>query len=662
MKKILTNLMLITTSFMLLITITDVHANEPSAISEYNDLFYDSISFSAVLQTDLTVEVTDGLENIEPIYEYLKSVLDTEVNIEPEEYNAVGLTITVSPQLTSNLTGTLFIYSTPSTGSMFFFRRDQSSGSGSSVLNFGTNLVTGALIENQGPPLSFSEPQTYTVSLQTLKPWTQAYDYGKIRNDGDYDWDLGLLTVNNQERVYILNDIGGKTIVNHDADGAALFQSPYRNFRIVKEIPGSSDVIELDIEDVAAVYVSGGADDNVFYIYYWDNDEIAKTTYTMPNFTPPSSGLRNAYFYGGIREAISGEETMVANVDNLVPLTDFLQYIEAWDDLDGDISDQVFIEDDGNYKNDVVGVYTVTFGVTDSENNTSYLEVDIHVVDIVAPTITGTTSDIQISYTDEFSVSSWVNSLQVTDNYYTSNLDITVKTNTYSANKTTPGNYYVEVKVTDGSGNVGTLIRNITVVDDKGPEFQGLQTITTSISENLTINDIKSGLAAIDAIDGNVTNSITVDSDQLTGNNTQPGTYEVIFKAVDSQGNASFHTVTVTIVSQPPKFYIIDGSSIRLLPGANLTIEQILALLGVTDPINLTSNYNAEVPGTYQLSFTVGNEDYNLNIIVLGANQPGIPPALVGDNNFKIDWKIVGWVVLGLVAVVGVAYILKKKK
>lgn len=647
-KKITIFLMMLIASFMLITSTNEVYAFEYEPEMAYGELF----SMNVEIEFETQKAMPSGF------YEEFESFYQTflETNHEVDEMIYIDQ-VRVNNVLAQHDNYDFYIRIAEDG----YFRFSYSNKNSDDITDFfmltswnGLTVYDDFLFSNENDTIKLSNKVTYQ--------WDKTSDYGRVRNDGDYDWDLGLLTVNNQERVYILNDIGGITIVNHDADGAALFQSPYRNFRIVKEIPGSSDVIELDIEDVAAVYVSGGADDNVFYIYYWDNDEIAKTTYTMPNFTPPSSGLRNAYFYGGIREAISGEETMVANVDNLVPLTDFLQYIEAWDDLDGDISDQVVIVDDGNYKNDVVGVYTVTFGVTDSENNISYLEVDIHVVDIVAPTITGTTSDIQISYTDEFSVSSWVNSLQVTDNYYTSNLDITVKTNTYSANKTTPGNYYVEVKVTDGSGNVGTLIRNITVVDDKGPEFQGLNTITTSISENLTINDIKSGLAAIDAIDGNVTNSITVDSDQLTGNNTQPGTYEVIFKAVDSQGNASFHTVTVTIVSQPPKFYIIDGSSIRLLPGANLTIEQILALLGVTDPINLTSNYNAEVPGTYQLSFTVGNEDYNLNIIVLGANQPGIPPALVGDNNFKIDWKIVGWVVLGLVAVVGVAYILKKKK
>lgn len=652
-KKITIFLMMLIASFMLITSTNEVYAFEYDPDMDYEDLFYEKHIVEIEVMSDDTLNMFGSIEP-DGAFNKLKALYD-------DGLLSDGL-------IASNVD---VYYNDTLVQDNIYFSFGQTGGSLSiisiSFINYSTPkdyIQIGKSYGNNGKhsilgTYDFPIGTKIRVEVTEHLTWTQAYDYGRLKKLDDYENDPIFNYDSQNEKVFI--GFTGQYLISPYPSkvkyGPALWQSPYKNFKIVGSTP-NQDVIK-DIKNVAAVYydVTGDGEylDNELTIYYWEDNIILKEEVIVPYYG-------QAYFYGGIREAISGEETMVANVDNLVPLTDFLQYIEAWDDLDGDISDQVFIEDDGNYKNDVVGVYTVTFGVTDSENNTSYLEVDIHVVDIVAPTITGTATDIQISYTDEFSVASWVNSLQVTDNYYTSNLDITVKTNTYSANKTTPGNYYVEVKVTDGSGNVGTLIRNITVVDDKGPEFQGLNTITTSISENLTINDIKSGLAAIDAIDGNVTNSITVDSDQLTGNNTQPGTYEVIFKAVDSQGNASFHTVTVTIVSQPPKFYIIDGSSIRLLPGANLTIEQILALLGVTDPINLTSNYNAEVPGTYQLSFTVGNEDYNLNIIVLGANQPGIPPALVGDNNFKIDWKIVGWVVLGLVAVVGVAYILKKKK
>src|SRR5690606_8377067 len=143
------------------------------------------------------------------------------------------------------------------------------------------------------------------------------------------------------------------------------------------------------------------------------------------------------------------------------------------------------------------------------------------------------------------------------------------------------------------SGNTGTLSRTINVVDGVGPVFSGISTVTASISEHLTVDQIKAALSATDAKDGNVTASITVDSDELTGNAETPGTYEVIFMAEDSAGNQTFKTVTVTIISAPPGFYLVDGASIRLLPGANLTIDQILALLEVTEGLaeDLTTNY-----------------------------------------------------------------------
>src|SRR5690606_8271658 len=244
-------------------------------------------------------------------------------------------------------------------------------------------------------------------------------------------------------------------------------------------------------------------------------------------------------FFGGVRTAISTQENFVANVDNLVPLESFIDYIVAWDDIYGDISDQVYIEYDGGYEPDVVGVYDVIFAVEEAEGNESTLEVKVHVVDIVAPVITGTTTPVNISYNQDFNVSAWVASLTVSDNYY-SGLTISIQTDTYSSNKTVLGAYEVVVKATDPSGNTGTLSRTINVVDGVGPVFSGISTVTASISEHLTVDQIKAALSATDAKDGNVTASITVDSDELTGNAETPGTYEVIFMAEDSAGNQTF--------------------------------------------------------------------------------------------------------------------------
>src|SRR5690606_12319057 len=148
-----------------------------------------------------------------------------------------------------------------------------------------------------------------------------------------------------------------------------------------------------------------------------------------------------------------------------------------------------------------------------------------------------------------------------------------------------------------------------------------------------------------------------------TGNAETPGTYEVIFMAEDSAGNQTFKTVTVTIILAPPGFYLVDGSSIRLLPGANLTIDQILALLEVTEGLaeDLTTNYQMGVPGVYNLSLNCDNSLYQLTITVLGVDDPVLPPPPLVQDPISYP-TIIGGVAIAVLGIVAIVYFVKRKK
>lgn len=541
-------------------------------------------------------------------------------------------------------------------------------------LTFGSATVDYILIYDMDT-WEQDDPQDYTVTtgdsfeIRTSLPWTNSYSYGRIKNfypniltgynlTPTHYWDASAgefdIGFRDSETDEVLISPSSFTSLDLSSNGPiAAWSSPLRTLNIYTN--GTSSTVANSYTDALLVVLTVPSYTKVILtIYYLDDGEITKDTVEL-------TSERKVRFEGEYRSAISGEEHFIANVDNLVPLDSFLEYIAAWDDIYGDISDQVYIEDDGGYESDVVGVYDVVFAVEDSEGNESTLASKVHVVDIVAPVITGTSTPVNISYNQDFNVSAWVASLSVSDNYYTG-LTISIQTNTYSSNKTTVGSYTITVKSTDPSGNVGTLTRTINVQDGVGPVFTGPSTITASINEHLTVEQIKASLAATDAKDGNVTASITVDSDGLTGNETVPGTYTVIFKAQDSVGNQTFHTVTARIVSNPPGFYVIDGTSVRLLPGSNLTVEQILSILGVTEGYSdLSTNYDANKPGTYALSFRHDGTLYNLSVTVLGQGEPGLPPPLVVAEpiNNAVIITIVTTVLLGLTAV---AYIIIKRK
>lgn len=650
MKKILTSLMLFTASFMLLFTTNNVFA------VEYDDLFYTT---GEVIE--ITVLSNDNLNSssFQDLIDALGEVESSDNYLIDGYYNDIPTTFSIFSISSGSSTATIRIPDRPDFD-LYLYKLE-----GDIIyINYGSDLAEiGDVIK-----LTITEPQ--------LKSWTQAHDYGRIRLEdttknmylNKVDNEVFLSTTSpdnpNPENHKAFLDQPYVNDKNFEVGTKVTLQSPYENFKIIHGSAGENVIVQKD--NVSAVYLEKVAQptstERIYDItvFYWEDEELLSQVVEDVDLF----GLVHLriMFYGDIRKAIDYQDVMVANVDDLVPLNDFLQYLTAFDPIDGDISDQITVLDDGGYLPEQVGVYNVEFEVTNSQEQQTTIIIPIHVVDIVAPVITGSTDVVNISYDQTFNVTNWVNSLTVTDNYYTG-LSISIKENTYTVNKSVIGTYHITVEAVDPSGNKGTLTRTINVTDGIGPVFDGINTITASINENLTAEQIKAGLAAVDAIDGNVTSSITIDSDGLLGNQNTPGTYQVVFRAEDLTGNHTLHTVEVTIVSSPPGFYILNSNSVRLLPGADLTIEQILTLLGVPGATEISTNYDASKPGTYNLSFTFGGEVHTLSITVLGQNDAPIPtPTVPDDQQTNTRLIIIILVTAAAVSLIGYTLVRKYKK
>lgn len=507
--------------------------------------------------------------------------------------------------------------------------------------------------DNDGPYLQ--QGDILRLEYIEYKSWTQAHDYGRIRTN------TSTLYLNQQgdTSAYLSHSTSTNVInVSNIAVGDEIvMQSPYSDFSVSYGNIGFPRTYLVEQENIAAVRMIKNAADNTnytFILFYWENGSVVSRTVNNINLANRNS--LNIQFKGGFRKALNYSDVMVANVDLLTPLEDFLPNLVAFDPIDGDISDAIVITDNDGYSPDTVGVYNVEFSVTNSNGQTSSIIAPVHVVDIVNPVISGNNDPVIISYHQDFNVAAWVASLTVTDNYYTG-LTISIEANTYSSNKTKLGEYSIVVKSTDPSGNTGRFTRTITVVDGVGPVINGMTTITASINENLTAEQIKQSLSAIDAKDGNVTSSLVVDSSNLQSNT--PGTYTVTYMAEDSAGNQTYHTVTVTITSQPPGFYIIDNLSVRLLPGANLTIEQILNVLNAQDAQNISTDYKVNVPGTYNLSFTINGEAHTVSITVLGQNESPLPEPILPNENYDFNWL---FTLIGGMSLIGLGYFIYKKR
>src|SRR5690554_5826145 len=417
------------------------------------------------------------------------------------------------------------------------------------------------------------------------------------------------------------------------------------------------DTLEPEIDaNTITLYLSGA--ENITA----ENYELIKVEEVPDNKTP----------------VISGQTTFVANVDEEKPLSHFMSFLSAYDETDGDVSDSLKVITDNYTPNiRVLGNHTFTVEASDNSGNTATATINIRVVDIVAPIISGNTSTAEIGYAETWNIENFRKTLTVTDNYQSmTNADIEVDTDGYTANKTKLGTYTITFKASDASGNTGTFSKKVRVVDNVAPTFSGPTTIATSNNTVLTESDIRAQLTANDFIDGNITNRIELVEDNFTGKGNKVGSYTLVYSVTDNAGNTATHTVTVQRTDKiPPTIWVEDGASIRTTPDTPISRDTIIDILEATGQIqiNATTTFsfpldeysgNEETPGVYAMTLkarsTDGNESvhsFAIEVLDVGNNEDPItrePSEWIQDN--------IVWLIVGGVALIGGAYFITKRK
>jgi large repetitive protein len=227
----------------------------------------------------------------------------------------------------------------------------------------------------------------------------------------------------------------------------------------------------------------------------------------------------------------------------------------------------------------VVGVYTVTYNVTDASSNVA-TEVTrtVNVADATAPVIAlnGTspvTVECGAAYADAGATAN-----DACDGDLTASI---VTVNPVNANVV--GVYTVTYNVTDASSNVAAEVtRTVNVVDTTAPVITLLGSALVIVNLNDPYTD--AGATAADACDGDLTASIVVTGDVV--DTSAVGTFIVTYNVTDAAGLAAVEvtrTVEVVDVTQP---YIVAVN----VTSAN-TIEVVFNKgmgAGVNDPANYT--------------------------------------------------------------------------
>lgn len=377
---------------------------------------------------------------------------------------------------------------------------------------------------------------------------------------------------------------------------------------------------------------------------------------------------------------ISGNEHFVTEVDNIRPVSFFIDQLVAYDDYDGDISHLIEIESDNFTGKTALGQYQVDVYVIDSSDNRSDFTFYVHIVDNTAPSISGDFSKKTISYDKTFDLAAFLNSLTVTDNHYLRNeLEVKVSKDNYTVNKNKVGTYLVEIEASDPSLNNSKIEFYIEVKDLVKPVFSGLKSYSKSFNKIVTAQEIIQDITANDYIDGDLTSEIQIVEDTFTGNSNLVGNYRIILAATDSAGNQALHTVNVAVLDEDgADWYVVDGTSINLEEGSTMTRAQIIALLAKIDLIEATTNSiitysvdtysnNVGETGIYRLAFNVTQPDgtsndyeYTVNVGDVNTDDADVLPGDKDSFLFRNSAVIV--IVLITIAAGTIIYLKFNKK
>ncbi len=359
--------------------------------------------------------------------------------------------------------------------------------------------------------------------------------------------------------------------------------------------------------------------------------------------------------YEGIESSepptFQGSGVLITSYTTSLLLDDIIgHHITAYDDIDGDLSDEIVAVDDNYSGNETsVGEYDVLLEVSDTSGNTSQFLLTVHVVDDVPPTIDGP-EEIIVDVESALALS------QIIDEYFTFSdeidgdiLDYDVVSSDYDPTARELGQHHVTIAIEDAAGNQAEKAFTIAVVDNDAPDIKGPGAITLLMSdpypsleaiidEHFTITDNHTSVDGIDVII--VTHDIPDDF-------AVAGDYSFTLRATDASGNTTERTIDVEIYDDVPP--VIDGPEvIEVSYTSPLTLHDIIETLSVSDNhynlsiqdvYVLTDSYttDAEIPGVYvvEVGVTDGNNETRHTIYVSVIDD--VPPIFTVSERIIVE-------------------------
>ncbi len=387
-------------------------------------------------------------------------------------------------------------------------------------------------------------------------------------------------------------------------------------------------------------------------IYYYDGvDEWYTYTFTTSSdmnyldlHFENSDGYFSTYgFYGfqleegieftGYQEYIDGNlldtsapyfqssGTIISYYDSPITLAEIQSALSAYDDIDGDLTENIILVADNYTPNlNVLGSYDILFEVSDSSGNISQITIWVELIDVLKP-VFSETGIIQAVYPNVYTVIDIIGMLSASDNYDGDiSAEISLVSDGYTDYSSIVGSYEMEFSVTDSSGNTAYHTQIIEVVDNEGPIISGITSVIVGYDEPITEEEVMSNLSFTDNYDLQNELMMILESEDYTAHTGTLGIYTMTFSVTDSSGNTTYQSVSIQVVDEMGPVVYFDSAIVRAYVDAVLALPDFTQILISANELNPEMDYlvtvvydsytrNASTPGTYHMTLKYETSD-----------------------------------------------------
>lgn len=233
--------------------------------------------------------------------------------------------------------------------------------------------------------------------------------------------------------------------------------------------------------------------------------------------------------YDDVAPVITAPRTIYTHPNEILTNEDLLSKVSVTDNYDTNLEDSItLINDIYPDSASVIGLYPVTYRVSDTSNNVSEFTMNINVRDNVSPVITGPEA-FEIGNLEEFTIEQIKTTLEATDDI-DGNIELEVYQDNYSLNQHKIGSYNVTFIAKDNSNNEAYFTVTINIIDSEKPVFL-LDKGMINISSNANLMSTGDILLLSSKYYGlGQENSFTIVYDEYKDNKTS-GEHDVLFES-----------------------------------------------------------------------------------------------------------------------------------